>query len=508
MEKWDSGNNIYLRLLLFFKLTGLDVDCVKGCIDSNRKIFKNVNSVYEKFCLYLYSIIDEFFAPFIIREISLQQSDLQGETPEKRYANFFISENMDWQPTALRINEIYKEQIALIKKLIDYEIRSFILFVNRLSTDLSEIQNYFAIQSTFVKSIKIFESDRHNFSGPIILVRFENNQEIVYKSKDGQSGLFFENLIKILKLEQYILAPKTLNKKNYYWSPFISYERYSKENDIKTVYKNFGLLLSICDIFNYTDGHAENFISHDKQFVLIDSETFLTNLSYFANRADNYFDLSFTGMIPYGNKKIPYQPLLRNKVKLSFFPYKPYVINDGTDLLKLNYKQVVKNCSDYSFPSDKKVKLSRYLLSIKEGLKCGYQCILENEREILFFLRHINPCMRQIIRPTLYYVWLMHRYLHPDNRFFSAFLKKNTNNFGLNISTYENSFIKFANIPVFYHKLHSKHLYGYKNNIIEKKYFSKTAYYWIKLKLKNLKNENFITKRLEEVSRFIGKKKS
>ena len=505
MRKWDSSNNIYLRLLLFFKLTNLNIDCVRFCVNENRKIFKDASSVYENFCLYLYSVIDEFFAPFVIREINLQKSSLRGKTPEERYTRFFLSKGMVWQQTALRISDIYKEQINFIKKLADHEIKSFVLFINRLKTDFSEIQSYFSIEGSFIDSIRIFESDRHNFSGPVILVYFQNNQKIVYKPKEGQSGLFFENLIKTLKLEQYILTPKILNKKSYYWSSFISYEKYNKENDIKNIYKNFGLLLSICDIFNYSDGHSENFVSHNKQFVLVDSETFLTNLSYFSNRADNYFDLSFTGMIPYENKKIPYQPLLRNKMKLSFFPYKPYLINDGTDLLKLNYRQVVKNSSDYSFPSDKKLKLSCYLPSIKEGLKFGYKSILENEKEILFFLKHINPCMRQIIRPTLYYVWLMHRYLHPDNKSFSVFLEKNTNNFSFNISKYENSFIKFANVPVFYHKLHLRHLYGYKNNIIEKNYFSKTAYYWIKLKLKHLRNKNFLEQRLEEINISIKK---
>ncbi len=126
MRKWDSSNNIYLRLLLFFKLTNLNIDCVKSCVGENRKIFKDANSVYESFCLYLYSIIDEFFAPFVIREINLQKSTLRGKTPEERYTRFFVSKGMVWQTTALRISDIYKEQINLIKKLADYEIKSFV----------------------------------------------------------------------------------------------------------------------------------------------------------------------------------------------------------------------------------------------------------------------------------------------------------------------------------------------------------------------------------------------
>lgn len=132
----------------------------------------------------------------------------------------------------------------------------------------------------------------------------------------------------------------------------------------------------------------------------------------------------------------------------------------------------------------------------------GYNLIKQPKVEILNYLRSVNVKTRKIVRPTLYYTWLIYKYLHPDNKSFENFLNKNLHNLSDNLFTYERQDIQYGNIPVCYQKLHSRHLYGYNGRIIDKNYFSHTSYYWIKTKINSI-NDNFIKNREIEIKTAI-----
>lgn len=208
-------------------------------------------------------------------------------------------------------------------------------------------------------------------------------------------------------------------------------------------------------------------------------------------------------MIPPSDKNLPYQPLIRETNKLSYFPFMPYIENDNTDLISFNYRQITRNKADKSFPSTQNIKLSNYIQEMQAGLFKGYEKISYSRDVILKLLRQNNFLSRQIVRPTLYYVWIIHRYLHPANKKHERFLFENIKNLNNKITEYEKLFIPFGNIPVFYNKLHSKHLYDYKGKIIEKNYFEKTSYYWICKKINSLNNTNFIKDRGYQLSKSL-----
>lgn len=497
MNKWDVKNNAVLRTALFFEITQLKLDNLENFIFKNSCLFNDGNKIFQSCYDYICSLIDEFFTPFIIKEINNQRSNLVGGTSQERYAAFFLTSDIKWKKEALAIEIKYNIQISKIVRLIQLEVKNLICFIGRLVDDIQEISSKFNIKNKIIENIKITNSDRHNFQGPVIFVVFKDNFKIVYKSKNTDTDICLRKIIKILHCEQILYCPKYIDKKKYSWSEFILHETYS-EKSLSILYKNLGLQLAIFDIMNFTDGHAENFVTNDKKFVPVDTETIFTNLSYFKNRADNFFDLSFTGMIRSKNKKLPYQPLLRKNTKLSFFPYKPFICNEGTDLIAIKYQQIMKNPADNSFPAKNKIILKNYLNDIIEGMNKGYNLIKQHKMEIFYYLRSINIKTRQIIRPTLYYTWIMYRYLHPDNKLFEKFLNENLHNLSDNLFTYEKKYIQYGNIPVCYQKLHSRHLYGYNRKIIEKNYFSHTSYCWIKTKINSI-NDDFIKNRELEI---------
>lgn len=500
MGRWNIKNNAVLRTALFFEVTHLKLDSLENLIFQNSGVFKNKHEIFQSCYDYICSLIDEFFTPFIIKEINNKHDTLIGATSQERYSSFFLTSDAKWKKDAIYIETKYAVQIDRIFHLIQTEIKSLICFFNRLINDIPEIDKKFNVKNQIIKSIEVTNSDRHNFVGTVIFVLFSNNTKIVYKSKNMDYDICLREIIKLLNCEKLLYFPKYINKKAYSWSEFIVHELYNKK-DLHLLYKNFGLQLAIFDVLNFTDGHAENFVTYDKKFVSVDTETVFTNLSYFEDRAENFYDLSFTGMIRPQNKKMPYQPLLRKIAKLSYFPYKPFICNDETDLISMQYHQVMKNVADNSFPTKGKINLKNYKEDIINGLILGYNLVKQHKKEILIFLRNMNIRTRQIVRPTLYYIWIIYRYLHPDNKYFEKFLEKNLHNLGDNLFTYEKKYIKFGNIPVCYQKLHSRHLYGY-DKIIEKNYFSHTSYYWIKSKIESV-NDSFIEKRILEIKKSV-----
>lgn len=501
MTNWNCKNNAGLRPALFFELTKIDLDNTYNQIEVLNNFFTSSQIIKNSFTKHIYSLIDEFFTPFIIKELNKQKDRIVGRTPKQRYFSFFLTKDLKWQKGAISIENNYYNQLNCIKHLVLSEIDSFQIFLQRLKKDFEEIKLKFKSQYCKIIKIDFSSSDRHNFNGVIIIVTLNNGCKIVYKPKPAYSDNILKELSHIIfNCSDKIYFPLILNKKTYHWEEFICYHKYKTMLNLKTLYFNFGTLLAICDILNYTDGHCENFISSiKKQFVLLDSETIFTNLSYFAKKTTNYFDLEFTGMITPQNKHMPYQPVLRKEYKLAYFPFKPYIEHDNTDNISFNYRQVMKNEADKSFPAYKPIDLNQYTQNIINGLVFGYTTIKNHKKDILNTLRVINIATRQIVRPTIYYSWIIHKYFHPDNKKHGAFLSLNTENLDNKIAEYEKVYIKSGNIPVFYNKLHSRHLYGNNNKIIIKYYFEKTSYYWIKEKLEHLSNDKFITDRIKEL---------
>lgn len=54
-----------------------------------------------------------------------------------------------------------------------------------------------------------------------------------------------------------------------------------------------------------------------------------------------------------------------------------------------------------------------------------------------------------------------------------------------------------GDVPVFYHKLRECHLYGCNNEFVLKDWLKKPAEEWFKQKITDLKNPEFVTKRID-----------
>ena len=496
-------NNAALRTALFFELTKIDFYKFEKELINYSALFDDAKKMRDIFVKNLFLLIDDYFAPIVIKEISRYQKKLNGKTAQKRYASFFLTEDLFWTKEALDIELKYKRLLGLIKNIVQKEILSYSIFLQKLKKDLIQICAEFNISNPAIKNIKLNLSDRHNFLGSAIELTFITGKKIIYKPKSANSDETFKKILEVLNFPRNysITLPRILNRKDYHWCEYIKYNSCKTEKNLHILYKKFGVLLAILDALNYSDGHNENFIiSKNCQYTPVDIETIFTNLSYFSMRASNYFDLEFTGMIMPKNNKAHYLPTLQKANQFLFYPYKPHILNDNSDRICFKYKQTIKNRINKNIPNNSQTTdVACFKRDISEGLLLGYQQIILAKRKIMDLIKNDNSLYRQIVRPTLYYTWLIYKYFHPNNKDPEIFLYQKAHLLDNQIADYEKHFIDCANIPVFYHKLNKRHLFGYKNKIVIKNYFEHNSLYWIKEKIHYLEEKNNQKKRIKEL---------
>jgi lantibiotic modifying enzyme len=74
-----------------------------------------------------------------------------------------------------------------------------------------------------------------------------------------------------------IYVPKQLTqlKQKYFWAEFISHDTCKSKKEVENYWRRAGILLAVCYILGFTDGHMENIIACRDQPILVDCETIL-----------------------------------------------------------------------------------------------------------------------------------------------------------------------------------------------------------------------------------------
>lgn len=462
----------------------------KGVIEKNSDIFSDIKSL-------IISYVDRFWAPIVIEEyVSFFNSSGMG------YREFFLRKDL-WQRKKGGIDDKYACELCFLKKLLQKEKYNFLLFLDRFFQDYQEICSVFTINAPLV-SISGNLSDRHG-QGSVLELSFSGGQKIIYKTRSAINDLFLSDYVKILDLDSVVHIPLAIDKKEYSWYEFVEYVECQKKKDLENFYRNAGSVLAVLDSLNYTDGHNENFICSSPYWYLIDSETILTNLSYFSDKINFFYDLEFTGMI---------QRLKRNEFSISAFqfndqisymPVSPFIENDCTENISLHYKTFRYIESIKSYPRCKKVDIKKYVPFIKDGMDMAYQKIANCRVGLidLFNKYQKRLRLRQIHRHTIYYYWLLYKYYHPCNKMKDNFINDNLKTYSDNMIQYEKEMLINGDIPIFFHKPYQKHIYT-SHKRLQNNFYQYTAAYWFNKKLYDIQNKEFRLKRLKEISELLS----
>lgn len=504
MEKsWDCSNNAGLRPVLFLNTQNITFGSIEKILDKllAKKLIINKEYIFNKIRESVFSILDEFFAPIIVKHINSVK--LKGNSKKEKYKDFFLDENLQWSQNVLNMLQEENQIIKYIVNIVNDKINSFEIFLKNYYNNYQKIQKFFQLKNITIKDIKDGLSDNHNNLGSCICVTFLDNKKLIYKPRNADIDILFNKYISILDLKGVysIKTVKVLDIDNN--SSWHSYERQTRTNDtnkLKKFYINFGVMLAVLDSLNYMDGHSENFIASCNKLILLDAETLFTNYSYYAEKNVPYNKLSFTGMIHDKTSDFIYENALQSKESKAYFPISLHILNDFRSDIKISYRKVAKNTNNKSIPFKNAIKLSKYIDCIVQGAMVGYSSIAKNKDKLIELIQNNqNIKFRQIKRPTLYYTLLIHRALHPLNKDIHKFLSEKLIVYNNDIIQHEINCILTNNIPIFYNRIGNKDLILHDDSVIDKNHFYETPLYWFCKKMNNITNEDFIKKRIEEI---------
>lgn len=498
MQDINNVPNNQLRLQLLLHITKQNFDSInkkiailkkKNIVSPSSKIEDDIKNIIGKF-------IDLFWVPVIVEEIDLANQKI------KSYRDFFKN-TLLWNQNLNYLQTKYPQELFFLTNLIKQEKKNFLLFLNRLEKDYTEITNFMDIKFPLT-SILGNLSDRHQ-NGSVLELNFYN-KKLIYKPKNAITDLFVTQYINTISTENessYFL-PKVLNKNDYSWHQFIKYINCKKAKDLNTFYYNYGKLLAILDSLNYTDGHNENFICSAPYLYLIDSETILTNLSYYENKINFFYNLEFTGMIKKIRPNEYSTTALQYNSEIAYMPAFPFIKHDCTKNIQIHYKTLHFKKPPKCYPKVKKIDIQLYLQQIQKGMFETYTQIAKNKNKLIHIYNTYRNILkpRQIQRHTIYYYWLLFKLHHPRNKQKESFLQKNLTTYNPYICTYEKEMLQKGNIPIFFQKPKFNNLYSLQKKI-SPKFYSHTAEYWFKKKLSDIDNLSFINQRLNDIKNLI-----
>ncbi|MFB2833234.1 type 2 lanthipeptide synthetase LanM family protein [Floridanema evergladense] len=172
----------------------------------------------------------------------------------------------------------------LIATAIDFWVEATAKFLQRLQTNLNEIQQVFHPEKDSftelgkVVKIKPALSDPHNSGNSVIALTFECGLQLVYKPKCLGAEVAYTKFLEWCNQQGIDLKFKVLKVCDYQthgWVEYVEHLPCENEAAAKRFYQRAGMLLCLLYTLRVVDCHRENLIAHGEHLVLIDMETIM-----------------------------------------------------------------------------------------------------------------------------------------------------------------------------------------------------------------------------------------
>ena len=395
-----------------------------------------------------------------------QGGRLVGRNSKERYDSFFISGNQ-WSQMALGIIELYPHAMTMVRRYWETATNNVLECLKRLSDDNPLLEKLGATRDNNLTGIKVLGSDRHRVGRQALLLTFGHDLRIVYKPASLAPEKLYAQFLGMIDLPRPfdLMAPLVVDRDDYGWIGFIDYRGCENLAQVSNYYRRSGVLLAVSDCLNYCDGHFDNLIAHGEYPVLIDCETLFHVLPSAASVIEER-SILYTGLIEKAPKKgelrgftAALQTPIVNRLELLH----PNPIRDHTDRLEVRFRGVSDETT-HNCPILNGVGQTPhgFIKEVSEGYSFAYDLITERSKEILqtkaWWESVVGVKVRQLIRHTLYYAYLIRRIQQPEccsseavmqKTLFDLLLKDNSPL--VTLVNYESQDLVQLDIPYFYH---------------------------------------------------------
>lgn len=175
----------------------------------------------------------------------------------------------------------YPVLAKLIATAVDFWVEATAEFIQRLQSDIPEIQRIFQKDAEQLgKAIEIEPSlsDPHNLGKTVISLKFESGLKLVYKPKSLGIEVAYTEFLNWCNHQGVPLLFKVLkvcDRQTYGWVEYVEHLPCQDEEAVERFYRRSGMLLCLLYALRVVDCHRENLIASGEHLVLIDMETLM-----------------------------------------------------------------------------------------------------------------------------------------------------------------------------------------------------------------------------------------
>ncbi|GIO22993.1 type 2 lanthipeptide synthetase LanM family protein [Oceanobacillus sp. J11TS1] len=513
--------------IIFFNFVKPFLQTAKGMleeklIDDKQMSFYNMeqnyfnSSVIEELLDDLAKSLASISSRTLILELNVARvsNQLKGKTSEER-ATYYNEVMLNDEEYLQSIREEYLVLSRLLAIKTKYWIQNTYDILCRFYKDKPLLETNFNEGKPLGTVVSIDTgsdvSDSHNEGKTVAIFTFKENTKIVYKPRSLEVDEKFNDFINYLNsigLKYKLKTVRTINKGSYGWSEFIQHKECQETKELNGFYRRIGSYLAILYALNAVDFHHQNLIAQGEYPVLIDLESLFHNNSRYSDssafsKAQDKIEQSVLriGLLPRkigskdGIEGIDLSGLGAQEGQVS--PHKTTVIVDrDKDTIRIEERNYPIPVSHHRpMMRGKPINAADYEEDIIVGFKETYSYFMNHKEDLLESIdRFKDVTVRQILRGTSRYANLLRISLHPD--FMRDGLDREMILGKLWLDTKLNPYLKHVvhsekndlfsgDIPYFYSKPKSTHLWNSKDNIINH-YFKTCALKEIQTKINNL----------------------
>lgn len=211
------------------------------------------------------------------KHIEKHRGQLQGETPEARFAHYI--DGFSHQEKQLQFLLEYPLLTKKVLRVLGQWKAYALAFSQQLEQDSEVLCREFHLSRASVDSISQVQGgmgDSHNGGRSVLILTFKQGEKLVYKPRDLAVEVHFFHLLRWLNQRHLSLAFKTLkvvNRHQYGWVEHVENSLCDSEQQLTRYYERVGGLLAVLYMLEAKDIHFENVIAHGEHPVIIDLET-------------------------------------------------------------------------------------------------------------------------------------------------------------------------------------------------------------------------------------------
>lgn len=204
------------------------------------------------------------------------QGQLEGETPEARFASFL--RRLGQRETALALLEEYPALARQVTVRVEHWLDAGLEFLRRLCADWDAIRDEFGARAEvgLLSEIKGSAGDLHRGGRSVLIAKFSSGFRLVYKPKSLAVDVHLQQLLDWLNrrgTHPPFRTLKVIDRGDYGWVEFVEARPCDSAEEVERFYRRQGGYLALLYLLQATDFHFENLIAAGEHPVLIDLES-------------------------------------------------------------------------------------------------------------------------------------------------------------------------------------------------------------------------------------------